>query len=436
MGAGSRSIPLNREGKRTSGMVARPGRLGGCGAIAVVLCLCALLAAPNAIAVGAHLLGPVGSIAFEASVSGTPRSLDGGHEPSMSSANLALLPSRASSLPEVAVRQAAPAGPASRAGGAGPLAFRSQTYLVTFTEIGLPTGTEWYVNVTGTPYLTSTVTTATAELSNASYLYAVGTSDHAFYAHGGSFTVNGAPVSVTVDYGPAAKFPVTFNETGLPNGHVWYVNLSGGLSLVSSSGTVSTTLYNGSYTFNVTLLGGHWVPVPNVGFFEVAGTPITPATVQFVYSYAVTFDRPGGTPSGTSWSVALTGPNALLLTVGPELTTAQGSSGGSITFYEPNGSYTYLVLDGADTNYLGTGSFTIDGAGWSIAPSALPSGGLSPYLLYGVVAAAGIVVAAIVLLLIGRRRPKGPSPEAPSGPTAGPPGSGTTPPPAAPPEAR
>jgi len=288
--------------------------------------------------------------------------------------------------------------------------FLPVTFLVTFTESGLPAGTRWYVNVTGTPYLNTTGTTMMASLTNGSYLYGVGTSDHAFYAHGGTFTVNDAAVTVTVSFGPAAKFLVTFTESGLPSGALWSVNVSGSGTLSSATGAITTTLFNGSYTFSVGLVGGHWVPVPTLGFFAVAGGPITPADVEFVYAFQVTIERPAGTPSGTAWSVELTGPNVLPLTAVPGASVAQGSSKGSVSFYEPNGSYSYLVLVASNWGYRGTGAFAIDGQNVAITPAALPPPGLDPYLLYGAVVGGAILVAAAALVALARRRPRSPVP--------------------------
>jgi len=384
--------------------------------------LCALLVVPPSVGAAGGARAHVSARGPEPSTSGVPSSTSpSGALPAAPPPHAA--PPRAPALAGFAslrgaapsVRPAAPTvlSPPRVVPSVAP-ATPAPTYTVTFTEHGLPTGTHWYLNVTGTPYLNGSGASLSASLANGSYGYGVGSDDHAFYAPGGTFAVDGAATSVPVAFRPADRYTVTFNETGLPHGKLWFVNVSGSPTLSSTGGNITTSLYNGSYTFNIALLGDHWIPSAHVGFFYVAGANFTPASPVFVYGYAVTFDAPGGTPGGTGWSVALTGSNAVLLTVGPSTTTTvRGTTNASLTFYEPNGSYTYFAIVSADSGYRGSGSFAIDGQPVTITPPGLPPGSLSPYLLYGAVAGAVLFAVAMGLLVFGRRRPRGPQPEAP-----------------------
>jgi len=171
-------------------------------------------------------------------------------------------------------------GPASKtidfAAGAG-------AYLVTFTESGLPSGATWYVNITGQTGLRATVsgtsgTTVSVYLANGSYSYAAATSLRGWSTPGGGgFTVAGVPVHEGVPFTSAtsARFQVTFTETGLGIGAVWYINVTGAPSLsttVSSEGGTQLviSLTNGSYSYTATTTARNFTA--NGGKFTVTGT--------------------------------------------------------------------------------------------------------------------------------------------------------------------
>jgi hypothetical protein len=159
------------------------------------------------------------------------------------------------------------------------------TYVVTFTESGLPSGATWYANVTGQSGLSATVTGSSGTyvqiaLANGSYSYVTATSEPGWTpgAHGG-FTVAGAPVPVSVPFTgrthTVTSYDVTFTETGLGAGATWYINISGesGLSAtVSTSGGTNLViaLGNGSYTYSA---ASNWKNYTvNGGTFSVAGS--------------------------------------------------------------------------------------------------------------------------------------------------------------------
>jgi hypothetical protein len=91
------------------------------------------------------------------------------------------------------------------------------TYAVTITESGLPSGSTWFVNITG---LASsgpiTSTSYTTSLVNGTYAYVAGTTNSAYKAPNGSFTVSGAPATHTVTFsksGTSVTHPSTSNTT-------------------------------------------------------------------------------------------------------------------------------------------------------------------------------------------------------------------------------
>jgi YVTN family beta-propeller protein len=227
-----------------------------------------------------------------------------------------------------------------------PVTFSLVTYAVTFTESGLPSGTEWWVNLTNGQNFSSTSTTATFDEPNGTYDYAVATTDKEYAAAGGSFTVNGAVVSEPADF-ILGTYAVTFTESGLPGGTEWWVNLTNGQSFPSTSTTVTFNEANGTYDYAVATTDKEYAAAG--GSFTVMGSAV-PETATFrLVTYAVTFTE-SGLPSGTEWWVNLTNGQSFSSTT----TTA--------TFDESNGTYDYAVATTAKEYASAGGSFTVSGA--------------------------------------------------------------------------
>ncbi|MGP6221018.1 YncE family protein [Caldiplasma sukawensis] len=135
----------------------------------------------------------------------------------------------------------------------------SKVFQATFLRSGLPSGSTWYVNISGvTRSGPITGSSFSIDLSNGTYFYSVSTSNKEYSPseHTGYLVVNGSPRSMIVSF-TQVLFMVTFNAFNLPPGKVWYVNLSNG----ASSGpivepTYSFYLPNGSYTFQIGNLPG------------------------------------------------------------------------------------------------------------------------------------------------------------------------------------
>ena len=109
----------------------------------------------------------------------------------------------------------------------GVLSYYPQTYKTTFTESGLTSGTAWYVNLSNGQSFSGTGTSISFSEPNGTYSYSIASVNKSLFSSGGSFTVNGNPISQSVTFSGAA-YQVTFTETGLPSGTMWYVNLSNG----------------------------------------------------------------------------------------------------------------------------------------------------------------------------------------------------------------
>ena len=155
-------------------------------------------------------------------------------------------------------------------------------YTVSFSESGLPAGTEWYVNLSNGVTYTSTSGTISIQEPNGSYSYSVASSNKTFRPSpaSGSFTVNGGSVSVSIKFYQlaTASYTVMFSETGLPSGTLWYVNFNGA-NKSSTTDTITFTAPNGTYSFTIGNVSGYSVSGSSSGSITVNGT--TSITITF-----------------------------------------------------------------------------------------------------------------------------------------------------------
>ena len=204
-------------------------------------------------------------------------------------------------------------------------------YAVSFTESGLSPGTAWSVSLAGTRTTSGTSTINYSE-SAGTYRYTFGPVAGYRTPFGGNLTVVNQGVAVGVTYVPttttATYFPVTFRESGLPNGTEWTVNLSGTVN-GSRTSSVGFTESNGTYPFVANATG--FTPTGSSGVVVVAGGPqvVNLAFVPVPASFPITFSE-SGLPNDSSWWVLVGNANA---------------SGSSVTITEraDNGTWTFRV---------------------------------------------------------------------------------------------
>ena len=227
-------------------------------------------------------------------------------------------------------------------------------YSVTFTESGLPSGTGWYANITN--QVSSGKITSTSwvhsDISNGNYTYSIGSSDLLYSAPGGSFTVSGANVSVSIVF--VRIYTAVFTETGLPSGNHWYVNVtSPSSSYSSSSSSLSFTEANGTYYFNISTGNKIYKPSPVSGSIIINGANVSISITFTEVTYIVTFTESGLT-SGT-WYVNVS-------TTSQVFSEPYGTA--TISFSEPNGTYSFTVQTGykIDKPSPSSGTFTVNGA--------------------------------------------------------------------------
>lgn len=146
-------------------------------------------------------------------------------------------------------------------------------YPVTFTETGLPSSTLWSVTFNGTDS-SSTTSSIGYTVPDGSYSFTVGAvAGFTAAPESGPLSVSGAPVVEPIVFKAVSTYLVTFVESGLPAGTDWSVTFAGS-PLSGSSGSLSQSEPNGSYSFSVGQVTGY---VSNItsGSVVVAGADKT-----------------------------------------------------------------------------------------------------------------------------------------------------------------
>ncbi len=181
------------------------------------------------------------------------------------------------------------------------------TYPITFTESGLPLGSNWSVTLgpAGSAYtLNSTTSTITFWETNGSYPVQYTLPAGYVTTTTGWAVVSGQPLGVSVLCAPTAgAFAVTFTASGLATGKAWQVSILG-LTLNTTGTTSVFELPNGTYNWSIEAIPG-WVITNSSGQVTVNGSAVGVGVTFAQFTYAVTFYE-GGLPASTSWTVKVT----------------------------------------------------------------------------------------------------------------------------------
>ena len=229
------------------------------------------------------------------------------------------------------------------------VSFQPRRYGITFTESGLPSGTAWYVNISGLQSSGPISSSYTVNLTDGNYTFTSATTNNNYRPfYDSSFSVNGNAVSIKIIFKPVL-YAASFSETGLPTGVSWYVNLSNGIDSGPITGSsYSFSLINGTYSFTVASSNKIYEPV-YVGKFSISGSNVS-NSVQFTkVTFQVTFTEKG-LPVGTLWTVNLSG-------------SVLSSTTSTITFTGiTNGTYAYNIpgISGYFSS-ISTGTLTVNG---------------------------------------------------------------------------
>jgi hypothetical protein len=234
------------------------------------------------------------------------------------------------------------------------ITFSEVLYSVQFTESGLPSGTSWYVNISG---MTSsgpiTTNTYSIKLTNETYIFAISTFNKIYAPYyTDTFTVNGGNQNISIVFKPVV-YNITFNSVSLPSGYIWYVNITETNGTIYHSGLISTSSYsfsltNGSYTFTIASANKIYAPNLTAGSFTVNGSPLT-ISVKFIeVMYNVTLQE-SGLPSNTQWNLTFEG-------------TTYQLTNSSYTFSIPNGTYSFFATSHDYKDVSGT--ITVNGSSY------------------------------------------------------------------------
>ncbi len=214
-------------------------------------------------------------------------------------------------------------------------------YSVTFTENGLPSGTQWTLDFNGTTYTISN-SSYSLLVQPGSYTYVA--SSAGYVSVSGTATVVSSSVYMNIPFKAQPKYLVTFNETGLPYGTPWTVILNG-QNMSSNTSSVTFYMYNGTFDYSIMQVSGyHSVPVN--GIVTVNGGSVSVSINWYTVNYTVTFSA-SGLASGVTWGMSI---NGIMHT----------SSTNTITVNLPNGTYSYsLITVSGYTPSSYTGSFVV-----------------------------------------------------------------------------
>ncbi|MFY9717710.1 MAG: thermopsin family protease [Thermoplasmata archaeon] len=224
---------------------------------------------------------------------------------------------------------------------------------VTFDASGLGAGTAWTVVLTqGSDVQTQTSigTSMTFAGTVGAYSYTVSATDYVPGVPSGSGSLpHTGPI--TVDFSPAAT-TIHFDETGLPDGMTWTVELTQGATTTPGSSvgaSIAIDAVDGAYTYTVS--AGNYTAGPASGSgtlpsdasVTIAFTP-TPSSIAFTET---------GLPAGTNWTVEFTQNGT---------TTGYSGSTGTITIEAVQGAYDWSVNaeNYAATTAIGTGTLPTD----------------------------------------------------------------------------
>ncbi len=226
-------------------------------------------------------------------------------------------------------------------------------YSSKFTETGLPSGTRWYVNLSGVGSYSSSSSTISVALPNGSYSYTVATMNKDYYNHtAGTLTVNGAGQSINVTFNPYL-YSVLFRESGLPVLTRWAVFYDNSTVNSSTGSQIGFTSINGTHSFWVQIVPGYASNITS-GTITVNGIGTTrDVTFSQARDYNISFTETG-LGSGSLWFLNLTNGQS------------ENSTSPTIVYEMPNGTYGYY--DSAGSRYSTvSGQVEVNGSDMNIS---------------------------------------------------------------------
>ncbi len=221
----------------------------------------------------------------------------------------------------------------------------------------------------------------------------------------GTILVNGKNVNNQINF-TVLTYNVTFTENGLSSGTTWAVMLNGkafngesiNKTLSSSTNTMTFNVPNGTYSYIIQGISGYKASNYS-GSIIVSGNTIKIQITWTIITYPITITQTG-IQNGTEWSVTLTGTTFN----GQYINTTLTSTTNTITFYEPNGTYSYIIH--LPSGYQGTnltGTTSISGTTATIPIKAQAPMNYMLFIIIGIVVVIVIIGAFVGLRM---RKPK------------------------------
>lgn len=277
------------------------------------------------------------------------------------------------------------------------VAVKTYEYPVNFTETGLPNKTKWTITLSNNQEYYSCNPFNLFNLPNGSYSYFICSANSSFSANGGTFSVYGSDVNISVSFFMVYK--VKFIETGMnftgPSlAWSWTVNISKGPLALTYSNCLYFDLPNGTYSFTVKSSNESYYPKNSTGKFQIDGHILVERITFNLLTYNVNFVVKG-LPNGITWDLTFNG-------------KTQNITGNNISFELSNGTYHYTIAHIQNfTVSPSFGNITVDGRSISVnvtisKANSLKTTGFSVKFQYIILAV--VVVAVISLFLVLYRK--------------------------------
>jgi len=216
-------------------------------------------------------------------------------------------------------------------------------FQVNISESGLSSGSPWGFTLDGSTYSTY-ATYLNLPLVNGTYSLVPYAPSANFTAGSTDFTVNGANISVNIQY--VRAYSLNFTESGLKGGTLWSVVVNG-TKHTSQTGTIHMMLTKGVYNFTVLNVKGYSLS-NKTGRVQVTGSS-NDVFIKFRALFSVEFIENGLYPH-TQWNATLNG-------------TSRNASADTISFLAVNGTYQFTL--GVPEGYLidrNSGTVEVSGA--------------------------------------------------------------------------
>ncbi len=245
-------------------------------------------------------------------------------------------------------------------------------------------------------------------LQNGTYNFSVGTVDGYSATAAGFVTVRGMSAHVAVAFS-RVDYTLTFNETGLPNGTGWAISIASTIES-SLSRSIQFQEPNGTYDFVILAITGYVTAYS--GFAVVDGIDQVVSVAFHPQTYPIVFIELG-LPAGSNWSVTVSN-------VSNGFNETQSSTGSSITFFLPNGTYAFsFTLPPGFSGNSSSSQITVagkatTGATLTIGPAwartAQPSSTAWTVAALGAIVILGLAVVVLVVQRVRRPPSVGPPP--------------------------